>query len=118
MDEQQRGRQVLAGVLTELKNRGVKDVLIVCIDGLKGFPQAIEAIFPEARVQLCIVHMVRASLNYVNWKERKLVAADLPGGQRAPSGQRVGGVRRQVGRQISGDRETLERKLGAYQSVV
>src|SRR5579885_2154907 len=55
----------------------VKDILIVCVDGLKGFPQAIETVFPEARVQLCIVHMVRASLNYVNWKERKFVAADL-----------------------------------------
>src|ERR1051325_11717476 len=71
------GAKFWLGVLTELKNRGVKDVLVVCIDGLKGFPQAIEAIFPEARVQLCIVHMVRASLNYVNWKERKHVAADL-----------------------------------------
>jgi len=64
-------------VLTELKNRGVKDMLIVCVDGLKGFPQAIEAVFPRAQVQLCIVHLVRASLNYVNWKERKQVAADL-----------------------------------------
>ncbi len=71
------GAKFWLGVLTELKNRGIKDILIVCIDGLKGFPQAIEAVFPEARVQLCIVHMVRASLNYVNWKERKLVAADL-----------------------------------------
>ncbi len=64
-------------VLTELKNRGVKDMLIVCVDGLKGFPQAIEAVFPQAQVQLCIVHLVRASLNYVNWKERKQVAAEL-----------------------------------------
>lgn len=71
------GAKFWLGVLTELKNRGIKDILIVCIDGLKGFPQAIEAVFPEARVQLCIVHMVRASLHYVNWKERKLVAADL-----------------------------------------
>src|SRR6266571_2186754 len=64
-------------VLTELKNRGVKDMLIVCVDGLKGFPQAIEAVFPQAQVQLCIVHLVRASLHYVSWKERKQVAADL-----------------------------------------
>jgi len=71
------GAKFWLGVLTELKNRGVKDILIVCIDGLKGFPQAVEAVFPEARVQLCIVHMVRASLNYVSWKERKFVAADL-----------------------------------------
>src|SRR5476649_1568242 len=71
------GAKFWLGVLTELKNRGVKDVLIACVDGLKGFPQAIESLFPEARIQLCIVHMVRASLNYVNWKERKPVAADL-----------------------------------------
>jgi putative transposase len=71
------GAKFWLGVLTELKNRGVRDILIVCIDGLKGFPQAIESVFPEARVQLCIVHMMRASLNYVNWKERKQVAADL-----------------------------------------
>ena len=71
------GAKFWLGVLTEVKNRGVKDVLIACVDGLKGFPAAIESVFPEARVQLCIVHLVRASLNYVNWKERKRVAADL-----------------------------------------
>jgi putative transposase len=64
-------------VLTELNNRGVRDIFIACVDGLKGFPQAIETVFPKTMVQLCIVHMVRASLNYVNWKERRLVAADL-----------------------------------------
>lgn len=64
-------------VLTELRNRGVKDVFIACVDGLKGFPQAIETMFPQAQVQTCIVHLVRASLNYVGWKERKQVAADL-----------------------------------------
>ena len=64
-------------VLTELRNRGVKDIFIACVDGLKGFPQAIEAVFPQAQVQLCIVHLVRASLNYVSWKERKQVAQDL-----------------------------------------
>jgi putative transposase len=71
------GAKFWLGVLTELKNRGVKDVLIACVDGLKGFPQAIETVFPETRVQLCVVHLVRASLNYVNWKERKRVAGDL-----------------------------------------
>jgi putative transposase len=71
------GSKFWLSVLTDLKNRGVKDMLIVCVDGLKGFPQAIEAVFPMAQVQLCIVHLVRASLNYVNWKERKKVAADL-----------------------------------------
>jgi len=55
----------------------VKDIFIACVDGLKGFPQAIETIFPQAQVQTCIVHLVRASLNYVGWKERKQVAAAL-----------------------------------------
>jgi putative transposase len=64
-------------VLTELRNRGVLDILIVCIDGLKGFPEAIEAVYPQAEVQLCIVHLVRNSLNYVGWRERKAVATDL-----------------------------------------
>jgi len=64
-------------VLTELNNRGVKDIFIACVDGLKGFPQAIATVFPKTTVQLCLVHMVRASLNYVNWKERIAVAADL-----------------------------------------
>ena len=64
-------------VLTELQNRGLKDIFIACVDGLKGFPQAIEAAYPQTTVQLCIVHMVRASLNYVNWKERKPVAQAL-----------------------------------------
>ena len=64
-------------VLTELRHRGVKDVFIACVDGLKGFPQAIETVFPQAQVQWCIVHLVRASLNYVNWKDRKRIAQDL-----------------------------------------
>src|SRR5580658_3614232 len=71
------GAKFWLGVLTELRNRGVKDVLIACIDGLKGFPQAIESVFPQTRIQLCIVHLVRASLNYVSWKDRKQVAAGL-----------------------------------------
>jgi putative transposase len=77
------GAKFWLGVLTEIKNRGVRDVLVACVDGLKGFPQAIESVFPETRIQLCIVHLVRASLNYVNWKERKQVAADLKGIYRA-----------------------------------
>jgi putative transposase len=64
-------------VLTELQNRGIKDVFIACVDGLKGFPDAVETVFPNAQVQLCIVHLVRASLNYVSWKQRRAVATDL-----------------------------------------
>jgi putative transposase len=64
-------------VLTELQNRGVKNIFIACVDGLTGFPEAIEAVFPQTRVQLCIVHLVRNSLSYVSYKDRKAVAADL-----------------------------------------
>jgi len=71
------GAKFWLNVLTELRNRGVRDIYLVCVDGLKGFPQAIESIFPKAQVQLCIVHMVRASLNYVTWKDRKKAVADL-----------------------------------------
>lgn len=64
-------------VLTELQNRGLKDILIACIDGLTGFPEAIETVFPQTQVQLCIVHLVRNSLSYVSYKDRRAVAADL-----------------------------------------
>ena len=64
-------------VLTDLKNRGLKDILIACCDGLKGFPQAIEALYPETQVQLCIVHLIRNSLRHVPWKDSKAVAAEL-----------------------------------------
>ena len=64
-------------VLTEIQNLGVKDVFIACVDGLKGFPDAIEKVFSKSLVQLCIVHLVRNSLEFVSWKQRKEVAADL-----------------------------------------
>jgi len=71
------GAKFWMNVLTEMRTRGLKDAFLMCVDGLKGFPQAIEAIFPKAQVQLCIVHMVRASLSYVTWQDRKKVVADL-----------------------------------------
>ena len=71
------GAKFWLNVLTEIKNRGVSDIFISCVDGLTGFPEAIETVFPKTKVQLCIVHMVRNSLRYVGWKERKAVAADL-----------------------------------------
>jgi putative transposase len=74
---QTEGAKFWLQVVTELKNRGVRDIFIACVDGLKGFPEAIESIFPQTVVQLCIVHLVRHSLNYVNWKQRKEVASDL-----------------------------------------
>ncbi len=64
-------------ILTELRNRGVQDILIACVDGLTGFPEAIASEFPKTEIQLCIVHMVRNSLRFVSWKERKIVAKDL-----------------------------------------
>ncbi|MDD5383781.1 MAG: IS256 family transposase [Gallionella sp.] len=74
---QTEGAKFWLQVVTELKNRGVQDIFIACVDGLKGFPEAIEAAYPKTSVQLCIVHMVRYSLNYVSWKLRAEVAADL-----------------------------------------
>ena len=74
---QTEGAKFWLQVVTELKNRGLQDIFIACVDGLKGFPEAIETVYPKTSVQLCIVHLVRYSLNYVSWKLRKAVAADL-----------------------------------------
>lgn len=71
------GAKFWLNVLTELQNRGVKDILIACVDGLKGFPDAINTAYPETQIQLCIVHMVRNSVKYVPWKDYKAVTADL-----------------------------------------
>jgi putative transposase len=71
------GSKFWLAVLNDLKRRGVDDVLIACVDGLTGFPDAIEAVFPQAWVQTCIVHLIRSSMRYVNWKDRKKVAAAL-----------------------------------------
>ena len=74
---QTEGARFWLAVVTELKNRGVADIFIACVDGLKGFPEAIEAAYPQAAVQLCIVHMVHNSLNYVGWNKREEVATDF-----------------------------------------
>ncbi len=71
------GAKFWLNVLTELQNRGVKDILIACVDGLKGFPDAINTVYPYAHIQLCIVHMVRNSMKFVPWKDYKAIAADL-----------------------------------------
>lgn len=75
--EETEGAKFWLKVVTELKNRGVEDILIACVDGLKGFPQALESVFPNTTVQTCIVHMIRNSTHYVSWKDRKSVAIDL-----------------------------------------
>jgi len=74
---QSEGAKFWLSVITELANRGVKDIFIACVDGLKGFPEAIESVFPQTQIQLCIVHMIRNSVKYVNWKDRKGVCQDL-----------------------------------------
>ena len=71
------GAKFWLNVLTELQNRGVKDILIACVDGLKGFPDAISTTFPNTQIQLCIVHMIRNSVKFVPWKDYKPVTADL-----------------------------------------
>ncbi|WP_369742326.1 IS256 family transposase [Pseudidiomarina sp. PP-1MA] len=74
---QTEGAKFWLSVMNELKNRGVDDIFIACCDGLKGFPEAIEAVYPKTQVQLCIVHQIRHSLRYENWKQRKTIVADL-----------------------------------------
>ena len=83
--EQTEGAKFWLRVMNEIKNRGVQDVFIAVVDGLKGFPDAITAVFPDTCVQTCIVHMIRGSLRYVGWKERKAVAADLKAIYSAPT---------------------------------
>ncbi|WP_417789025.1 IS256 family transposase [Terasakiella pusilla] len=75
--EQTEGAKFWLRVMNDIKNRGVNDVFIAVVDGLKGFPEAINAVFPDTQVQTCIVHMIRNSLNFVGWKEKKAVATDL-----------------------------------------
>jgi putative transposase len=71
------GAKFWLSVLTELQQRGVQDIFIAAVDGLSGFPEAINTVYPQSKIQLCIVHMVRNSLKFVSWKDRKAVAADL-----------------------------------------
>jgi putative transposase len=75
--EENEGAKFWLKVVTELKNRGVDDILVACVDGLKGFPEALESVFPRVTVQTCIVHMIRNSTRYVSWKDRKRIVQDL-----------------------------------------
>lgn len=126
---QSEGAKFWLQVLTELKNRGVQDILIACVDGLKGFPEAIEAVYPRTEVQLCIVHLVRTSLNYVPWKADKEMAVDLKAiyarprrkkprssckhwkrnGKRIPASARCGGAIGRASRRFS----SIRRRFGA-----
>ncbi len=104
---QSEGAKFWLGVLTDLKNRGLQDIFIACVDGLKGFPEAIETVFPKTEVQLCIVHLVRNSLNYVSWKQRKQVARDLKPIYQAATPE-------EAQRQLDGFAETWD---GAYPRI-
>jgi putative transposase len=81
------GAKFWLNILTELRNRGVQDILVACVDGLKGFPEAIEATFSQTEVQLCIVHLIRRSLRYVSWKQRQAVVTDLRAIYTAPTAE-------------------------------
>src|SRR4051794_40128 len=119
--EQNEGAKFWLKVINELKTRGVRDLLITCCDGLKGFPEAIEAVFPQAVVQTCIVHMIRNSLRFVSYKDRKAVAKDLRPVYTATS--REGGpggpgrLRAEVGPSLPDDRRLLAEQLGAGRSL-
>jgi transposase-like protein len=93
--EQTEGAKFWLKVFNELKNRGLDDVLIAVVDGLRGFPEAIEAVYPQAQIQTCIVHLIRNSLNLASWKDRKLLAAALKPVYQAPPPMRQ---RRRCGR--------------------
>ena len=119
-----KGAKFWLSVLTELKNRGVEDILIAAIDGLKGFPEAIESVFPKTRVQFCIVHLVRGSLRFVAWKERKAVARDLRTIYRAPSSEPgggrdgAGGLLGALGRALPHDQPEVAGELGKPDPVL
>ena len=101
------GAKFWLSVMTALKNRGVQDILIAVVDGLKGLPEAITAAFPETTVQTCIVHLVRHSLNFCSWKDRKSVAADL---------RRIYGAA--TAEQAAGELDAFEEKwAGKYASI-
>ncbi len=117
----QEGAKFWLKVLTELRNRGVQDIFIGCVDGLKGFPEAIEAVFPKTQVQLCIVHLVRSSLEYACWKQKRAMAGDLRLIYRAPTEEEAeratGAVRGQMGCHASGGFADLGAQLEPGHSV-
>ena len=120
--ETSEGAKFWLRVMNELKNRGVEDILIAVVDGLKGFPEAINAVFQQTVVQTCIVHLIRNSMDFASWKDRKAdrrrIEESLPGERRR---RRQGGARRfrrrPLGQEISVDRPKLAAKLGAGHPV-
>jgi transposase-like protein len=107
--ERNEGSKFWMGILNELKNRGVKDTLIAAVDGLTGFPEAINAVFPDTEVQLCMVHMVRNSVKYISYKDRKAVTSDLKEIYLAPSEQAAGNALDRFGEKWDGKYPTISR---------
>ena len=121
--EQTEGAKFWMKVFTDLKTRGCADILIAVTDGLKGMSEALAAVFPATTLQTCIVHLIRNSLDFANWKERKPLAAALrpiyTAAERRGRRGRAGCVRaRPVGREISDRRRVLAPRLGARDSVL
>ena len=121
--EQTEGAKFWLRVMNELKNRGVSDILIAVVDGLKGFPEAITTVFPDTVVQTCIVHLIRHSLQFVSWKGPQAGHAsaqgNLPGRECRGRPQGPGGVRiRPLGPEIPGHRDELAAQLGACGAVL
>jgi len=119
--ERNEGAKFWTGILNGLKNRGVQDTLIAAVDGLTGFPGAVNAVFPETEVQLCMVHMVRNSVKHVPYKDRKAVTAGLKEIYLAPSAGAAlalpGKVRRKMGPQVSGHIQILAEPVERGNSV-
>ena len=122
-NETTEGAKFWLKVMNDLKARGVEDILVAVVDGLRGFPEAIEAVFPQAAVQTCIVHLIRNSLDFVSWKDRKThrrrTAQNLPRRGRRGRPQGPSGLRgRLMGPQICGDRPDLAAAMGADHPVL
>ena len=120
--QQSEGAKFWLSVMNELNHRGLKDILVAVIDGLKGFPEAISAVYPESEIQTCIVHLIRNSLSFCNWKERKPVAAELKKNlQRRDcrtSGQATGGLcARAFGKKDPCNRSMLAQSMGTSGAI-
>lgn len=115
---QTEGAKFWLSVMTELKNRGVQDILVTCVDGLKGFPEAIASVYPHTDIQLCIVHVVRNSLRFVSWKDNKAVTVGLKSIYQASIEDNAligtGYILRAMEPSISENRTNLENELGKY----
>jgi putative transposase len=115
--EQTEGAKFWLKVVNELKARGVNDILIAVVDGLKGFPEAITSAYPETIVQTCIVHLIRNSLAFVTWKDRKAILPSIKAIYRAETAD-MARMRLEMGQALSGDRANLAPGLGAGHPVL